>query len=76
MVIKKNTTDEIKCRICIDGEEIKKVKRFRYLGSIVTEDGRCINEVKSRIAQAKSTFTDLGNVLKTKKYHLKLRCTS
>lgn len=66
MVIKKNTATNVRCKIYINGAELKCVKSFRYLGSIVTEDGRCQSEIKSRIAQAKCTFSELGNVLKNR----------
>jgi len=29
---------------------------FKYLGSMLTEDGRCTCEIKSRIAMAKAAF--------------------
>ena len=66
MVIKKNTATNVHCKIYINGAELKCVKSFRYLGSIVTEDGRCQSEIKSRITQAKCTFSELGNVLKNR----------
>ena len=29
---------------------------FKYLGSLLTNDGRCTREIKSRIAMAKAAF--------------------
>ena len=36
------------------GEEIKKVDKFRYLGSMITYDAKDITTVKTQIAKAKS----------------------
>jgi hypothetical protein len=40
----------------IDQKQLKKVKYFNYLGSMITNDPRCIREIKSRIAMAKAAF--------------------
>ena len=39
------------------------VKKFRYLGAIITEDGRCEAEVKARIAMAKDAFSKRKELL-------------
>ena len=44
--------------IYIDGETLVQVKSFSYLGSIITEDGRCEKEVRCRIGMAKGKFRD------------------
>ena len=44
-----------------------------YLGSIITEDARCVNEVKRRIAVAKSTFSKLDNILRNRSLSMKVR---
>jgi len=40
-------------RIKIDNHTLDQVESFRYLCSIISQDGKCTMEVKSRIAQAK-----------------------
>ena len=40
--------------IIVDGKRVEQVKRFKYLGSLIAEDGRCIEEVKQRIGMAKN----------------------
>ena len=39
--------------ITIDQKQLENVKCFKYLGSMLTGDGRCACEIKSRIAMAK-----------------------
>jgi len=43
--------------ITIDQKQLEDVKYFKYLGSMLTEDGRCTCEIKSRIAMAKLHLT-------------------
>jgi hypothetical protein len=40
----------------IDQKQLENVEYFKYLGSMLTNDGRCTCEVKSRIAIAKTAF--------------------
>src|SRR5437899_4339758 len=42
--------------ITINGTKIKQVKSFKYLEHTMTDNGRCENEINSRIAQAKEAF--------------------
>ena len=43
-------------KIMIDQKQLENVESFKYLGSILTNDGRCTCEIKCRIAIAKATF--------------------
>ena len=38
----------------IEHKQLENVECFKYFGSILTNDGRCACEIKSRIAMAKS----------------------
>ena len=42
--------------IMIIQKQLENVECFKYLGSILTNDGRCSCEIKSRIAMAKAAF--------------------
>jgi len=42
--------------IMIDQKQLKNVEYFKYLGSILTNYGRCACEIKSRIVMAKAAF--------------------
>jgi hypothetical protein len=41
-------------KLMIDQKQLENVKSFKYLGSMLTNDGRCTCEIKSRIAKAKT----------------------
>ena len=41
----------------IDQKQQENVECFKYLGSMLTNDGRCTCEIKSRIAMAKDAFS-------------------
>ena len=48
--------DNKKISLKIDDVNIEQVKTFTYLGQLVTENGKCEDEVKRRIAIARSAF--------------------
>jgi hypothetical protein len=56
------TRQPFQVKIMIDQKQLENVESFKYLGSILTNDGRCTCEIKCRIAMAKAAFnktTDL-----------------
>ena len=58
--------------IKMDQKQLENVKCFKYLGSMLTDDGRCTCEIKSRIAVAKAAFNKKKNLF-TSKLNLNLR---
>ena len=54
MVVSRNEGRLVKIKI--DDQEIEQVSNFKYLGSLISEDGRCLVDVKTRIALAKDAF--------------------
>ena len=42
--------------ITVEGQSVEQVSKFRYLGSLILEDGRCLDDVKTRIGMAKDAF--------------------
>ena len=54
------------------GMKLENVKCFKYLGSMLTDDGKCTREIKSRIAMAKAAFNKKKNLF-TSKSDLNLR---
>ena len=59
--------------ITIHGTSLEKVTSFICLGSMFTSDGRCVQDVQWRIGIAKSEFTSLEKVLKSRDIKLQLR---
>jgi len=59
MVITK--TENVCCKIMVDGTMLKQVSQYKYLGSWITDNGRCELDVKTRIAMAKDAFWKLKN---------------
>ena len=43
-------------KIFLDKKQLENVESFKYLGSILTNDGRYTCEIKCRIAMAKAAF--------------------
>ena len=66
MVFSKNKIPPT-CKITLDDEELQQVESFKYLGSILTHDCRCTSDIKTRIALAKKSFTDMSNTLTNNK---------
>src|SRR3989441_3488686 len=49
--------------ITVDGKRIERVKSFKYLGSVITENERSHSDVKVRIAMAKDAFNKRKELL-------------
>ncbi|KAF7247736.1 putative uncharacterized transposon-derived protein F52C9.6 [Varanus komodoensis] len=50
----------------IDGEEMEVVTDFIFLGSKITADGDCSQEIKRRLLLGRKTMTNLGSILKSR----------
>ena len=48
------------------GEVLEHVTKFAYLGGTLTEDGRCMEDIRRRIDLACSAFGTLDNMWRTK----------
>jgi len=58
--------------IMIEQKQLENIDCFKYLSSMLTTDGRCTCEIKSRIAMAKAAFSKEKNLF-TSKLDLNLR---
>jgi hypothetical protein len=45
-------------KFMIDQNQLENVEPFKYLGIMLTNDGRCTCEIKSRISMAKAAFNE------------------
>ena len=46
LVFERNSNTE--CTILLDGQGMESVRTFKYLGSIMSKDGRMVDEVRER----------------------------
>ncbi len=72
MVISKKSQNP-KCKIKIDGTQIKQVEKFEYLGSLITSDGKSDKEIKRRIGIAKTVFKSMSKVVSTRNINNKTK---
>ena len=49
----------------IDGEKVKTVADFIFLGSKITADGDCSHEIKRRLLLGRKVMTNLDSILKS-----------
>ena len=51
--------------ITVEGQSVEHVSKFRYLGSLISEDeiGRCLDDVKTRIGMAWDVFNKIKELL-------------
>ena len=72
MVVSKKPNSP-KINIAIDGQHIEQVTSYMYLGSLITEDGRCEKEIKRRIIIVRTRFTNMRTLLSCRGINLKTR---
>ena len=71
MIISKRECNKSTLRI--RSTALKQAQKYIYLGSLITQNGKCDEEIKRRIAMAKNSFVKLEHVLKNRKIGLELR---
>ena len=61
----------------LQGEKVKRGKNFKYLGSTVSNDGRCEEEVRRRIQAGWMSWRKVSRVLCDKKLsaNVRIKCT-
>ena len=57
----------------LQGEKVKKTKNFKYLGSTVSNDGRCEEEVRRRIQAGWMSWRKVSGVLCDRKLSAKVK---
>ena len=50
----------------IDGKTVETVSNFIFLGSKITVDGECSNEVKRRLLLGRKVMTNLDSIFKSR----------
>ncbi len=61
MVVSKKEGEVVNIRL--EGQRIEQVKKFKYLGSVIAEDGKCFEDIKQRIGMAKVAFKNKKELL-------------
>src|SRR6476469_5306242 len=61
MVVSRNGGERV--NITVEGQSVDQVSKFRNLGSLISEDGRCLDDVKTRIGMAKAAFNKRKELL-------------
>src|SRR6476619_7613271 len=61
MVVSRNGGERV--NITVEGQSVEQVSKFRYLGLLISEDGRCLDDVKTRIEMAKDAFNKRKDLL-------------
>ena len=73
MVIRRNIEEECKIDINVDGKILEQVKKYLYLGHMITEDGRCETEIRRRLEIARTNFMNMKNLLTARVLRLATR---
>ena len=68
-----NGDGKMKTEIKLNGEVLKEVEKFKYLGSWITTNGGHMTDIKCRIADTKIAFADMKNILANLKMLFDLR---
>ena len=71
VVTKKQVTPNAK--ITIEGRAIEQVKKFIYLGHLITDNGKCDSEIKRRIEIARGAFNSISKVITSQKISISTR---
>ena len=58
----------------IDGETMETMTDFIFLGSIITADGDCSHEIKTRLLLGRKVMSNLDSILKSKDITLPQKC--
>ncbi len=64
--IMKSDKTERATNIIIDGDKIEEVNNFDYLGSLITQNGDCIKEVRRRLGMATKKLKSMKKNLERK----------
>src|SRR6476661_6113620 len=72
MMVSRNGGERV--NITVEGQRVEQVSKFRYLCSLISEDGRYLDDVKTRIGMAKDAFKKRKELLtRSIRVHLRKR---
>ncbi|GFO20695.1 endonuclease-reverse transcriptase [Plakobranchus ocellatus] len=73
MIITISRRPNLNADVFVDGTKLKQRDSFRYLGTIITQDGKSRTEIKARIAHAKTNFQKMKPLLTNNKITITTR---
>jgi len=56
-------TGNHKLKILVEGQRVEQVTQFKYLGSVISSDGYCEKDIRSRIVMGKQAFGNKKKLL-------------
>jgi len=59
--------------ITAGGKQVESVEEFCYLGSVISDNGSCDKDIKTRLGKANSVFGRLNNIWKNKTLSTKIK---
>ena len=54
--------DSVEEPLIIDDNEVESVSKFNFLGSLITKDGGCSQEIRHQLAMARSAMTNMSKI--------------
>ena len=71
MVVSKN--ENVSTSILVENEPLEQLDIFKYLGQLITPDGKNEKEIRARIAMAKGRFEKMHKLFESKQLSTKLK---
>ena len=65
--------EQLPVSISLRGDTLNQVSSFKYLGSLVSEDGKCDPDIRVRIGMAKTAFGQLRKILTSLAINIRTR---
>ena len=59
--------------ISVNGINLEQVKQFKYLGQLITDDGRTDTEIRRRIEIARKNFMNMKDALTTRRLRIETK---
>ena len=58
------------CNVTVNGDKLKQLDQFSYLGSLITQNSRSDKEIKRRVRISKSVFHSMQKVLTSRSINM------
>ncbi|GFO49889.1 RNA-directed DNA polymerase from mobile element jockey [Plakobranchus ocellatus] len=73
VIVTSRKQESPKCDIFINKVKLKQTEKFKYLGTIISSDGKTNREISARTAQAKINFQKMKTILTNKHISIETR---